>query len=78
MAFNVLTSQFGITGVILLLWVIAWKGIALWIAARNGSKPWFIVLLIINTLGILEILYVFFFSKMGKNKIQAQENNTII
>jgi len=47
----------------LAIWVIAWKGTALWKAARNGSKPWFIALLIVNTLGILEIFYIFFFSK---------------
>jgi len=45
------------------IWVATWKGIALWKAARNGSKPWFIVLLIVNTVGILEIIYIFFFSK---------------
>jgi len=45
------------------IWVLAWKGTALWKAARNGSKPWFIVLLVLNTVGILEIFYIFFFSK---------------
>ena len=45
------------------LWTIPWKGWALWKAARNGSKPWFIALLIVNTLAILEILYIFVFSK---------------
>ena len=44
-------------------WVIVWKGLALWKAARNGSKPWFVALLILNTVGILEIIYIFFFSK---------------
>lgn len=46
----------------LMLWSLVWKGIALWQAARNGSKRWFVVLLIFNTLGILEILYIFVFS----------------
>jgi uncharacterized membrane protein YagU involved in acid resistance len=44
-------------------WSFLWKGIALWKAARNGSKVWYVVLLLINTLGILEILYIFVFSK---------------
>ena len=47
----------------LLVWVIFWKGWALWRAARNGAQVWFIVLLIVNTVGILEILYLFVFSK---------------
>lgn len=48
------------------IWTIPWKGVALWKSARNGSKPWFIALLIINTVGILEIIYIFCFSKKKK------------
>ncbi len=51
---------------ILAIWTICWKGIALWKAARNGSEPWFIALLILNTIGILEIIYIFFFSNKKK------------
>jgi len=54
--------------VILLIWTLPWKGYALWKAARNKSPWWFVILLIVNTAGILEILYIFIFSKMGKNK----------
>jgi len=43
-------------------WTLVWKGFALWKAARKADKWWFIVLLLpINTIGILEILYFFFF-----------------
>jgi hypothetical protein len=49
--------------ILIALWVLPWKGVALWKAAKNGSKPWFIALLILNTLGILEILYIFVFGK---------------
>lgn len=42
-----------------LAWTLVWKGIALWKAARNNSKPWFVVLLILNTLGILDIIYIY-------------------
>lgn len=45
----------------LVVWTIAWKGLALWFSARGGQKPWFIVLLIVNTLGILEIIYLIWF-----------------
>ncbi|NQU77438.1 hypothetical protein HQ544_01950 [Candidatus Falkowbacteria bacterium] len=45
------------------LWSVIWKAIALWKAARNGSKPWYIVMLILNTVGILEIIYIFVISK---------------
>ncbi len=47
----------------LIVWTLIWKGVALWKSARNSHKTWFIVLLIVNTLGILEIIYIFAFSK---------------
>ena len=59
-----LNNPWVLTGFILLaVWTIIWKAIALWKAARNGSKPWFIVMMVLNTSGILEIIYIFFFSK---------------
>lgn len=44
-------------------WELLWKGIALWRAARNGHAVWYIVILFINTVGILPIIYIAFFSK---------------
>ena len=49
--------------VLLAIWSIAWKGWALWRAARLDQKVWFIVFMVVNTLGILEIFYIFYFSK---------------
>ena len=40
-------------------WSIAWKGASLWRAARNDSKPWFATLLLTNTLGVLDAVYLF-------------------
>ena len=40
------------------IWEVIWKGIALWRAARNGSKGWFIAMVLINTAGILPIVYI--------------------
>jgi len=49
--------------IVLAIWSLVWKGIALWKAARNADKVWYIVLLVLNTAGILEIIYILFFSK---------------
>jgi hypothetical protein len=58
--------------IIVLVWSLIWKGIALWQAARRGQKIWYVVLLICNTLGILEILYIYVFGKMQKKpQVQA-------
>ncbi len=50
------------------IWSLVWKGFALWKSAKRDSKIWFIVLLIVNTAGILEILYIFVFSELGRSK----------
>jgi len=48
---------------LIILWTIPWKGVALWTAAQKNDKWWFIVILLLNTLAILDILYIFVFSK---------------
>lgn len=53
---------------LILLWTLPWKGVALWIAARRGHIGWFLALLIVNSLALLDILYIFIFSKLGKSK----------
>ena len=50
-------------------WTIVWKGLALWKAAKKDSKVWFGLLLIINTIGILEILYFFFLNKVDFSRL---------
>ena len=44
--------------VILAVWSIAIKGYALWVAAGRGEKWWFIAILLINTIGLLELFYL--------------------
>lgn len=48
---------------ILSIWSLIWKGVALWRASKQGQRNWFIALLVLNTIGILDIVYLFFFSK---------------
>ncbi|EKE10926.1 MAG: hypothetical protein ACD_15C00176G0009 [uncultured bacterium] len=55
----------------LVIWSIPWKGFALWKSARRGESIWFIFLLLLNTAGILEIAYLFFFS--NKEKIPSRK-----
>ncbi len=51
----------------IILWTLPWKGVALWKSARAGQRWWFVALLVINTIGILEILYIFVFSKYSRS-----------
>jgi hypothetical protein len=48
---------------ILYLWSLLWKGLALWRAANLKQRNWFVGILILNTMGILEIVYLFLFAK---------------
>jgi len=56
-----ITAFFGLTilMVVLIVWSITWKGLALWKAAKLNQKVWFIILLVVNTAGILEIIFYF-------------------
>ena len=49
--------------VLIILWVLPWKGYALWIAAKRSHKLWFVALLVLNTLAILDIFYLFVIAK---------------
>jgi len=49
--------------VAVIVWSLIWKAFALWKSARNNQKIWFIVLLVANTIGLLEILYLRFWQK---------------
>lgn len=56
-----LIAQNPVLFVLILAWTLYWKGMALWRSARANHQTWFIVLLVVNTLGILEILYLYVF-----------------
>lgn len=74
-----LGAGFSIFILIAVAWTIFWKGWALWISARKGEFWWFIAMLVINTFGILEIIYIFVYKKMKFNfktkKFEEKEIN---
>ncbi len=58
------------TVMILAVWEIIWKAIGLWHAARKDDKLWFIIILVVNLVGIIPIVYLAmntdFFKKLAK------------
>jgi hypothetical protein len=71
-----LSSLLGISVWIIILvavWSAIWKLLALWKSARKKHLAWFIVLALINTCGILEILYIYVFSNMKLGKEAVEE-----
>jgi methionyl-tRNA synthetase len=50
------------------LWTLPFKGFALWKSAKRGEKWWFIAFMVVNTLAILEIVYLFFIVPRAEKK----------
>lgn len=74
--FSLIAEELGISVWLLavaMVWSLAWKFTALWTSARKGSVIWFIVLALVNTLGILPILYIFVFSKMKCCEVKTKK-----
>lgn len=70
---------FGILGIIFVAAIIALKGYTLWHAAKRDEKWWFVALLLINTIGILELCYLYFVVKKwhgDKNVTHTSSNNS--
>ncbi len=59
----------------LAMWDLAWKGFALWRAARRKEQWWFLALLLINSMGILPIVYLLVW---GKEENDTKVVRTII
>ena len=60
---------------LLIIWSAIWKGLALWRAAKNNDTTWYVIMLILNTAGILEIIYYFLIgNKKPFDKAQGREN----
>lgn len=69
-----LTTHDSLILIAALLWTLPWKGVALWRAARAKDTRWFVALLIINTVGILDIAYIFYFGKPRRtSKISSHD-----
>lgn len=52
-------------------WSIAWKCYSAWIAAKSNNKRWFVALVIFNTMGILDMIYIFGIKKKKWSDIKA-------
>lgn len=75
--FAQLSSYLGISVwiiIVILIWSAVWKLLALWKSARKKQPIWFVVLALINTVGIFEILYIYIFSNM---KIKPKEEEPV-
>ena len=68
--FSVIAARIGISPHLVLpslvfigIYTVILKGFGLWYAARNRQKYWFIAMLVINGLGIPELIYLTWFRR---------------
>lgn len=54
--------------VLVLVWNLPWKGVALWRAARRKEVGWFILIFLVQTMAILEIFYLFWIVRENKGR----------
>jgi hypothetical protein len=59
--------------ILLIIWSGFWKGLALWHAGRRGQPWWFVILLVVNTAGILEIIYLFMIAKLKAEELFSKK-----
>lgn len=71
-------SNMNILLILAIIWVLPWKGYALWLSARNNQKWWFVIILVVNTLAIVEIVYIFLIAKRKKENIAMKTETKII
>lgn len=53
----------------IIAWTALWKGLALWHSARKADTMWFVVLVVVNTLSILELVYLYRAGKLRPGKL---------
>jgi hypothetical protein len=58
---------------LIIIWELIWKMFALWKSARNGQKKWFASILLLNTIGILPIIYLAIMKRREKAEAPTAE-----
>ena len=53
-----LSTNWTIALLVVIIWDLMWRGMALWKSGRRNQPIWFLAILIINSLGILPIIYL--------------------
>ncbi|MBT7706318.1 hypothetical protein HN747_02615 [archaeon] len=55
---------------LLMAWTIIWKGVGLWKAGRKNNLPMFLLILLINSAGIIPIGYLIYLRYSREDKVE--------
>jgi methionyl-tRNA synthetase len=61
--FNYFDEKVDIGMVLLIIWSLLWKCYSAWLAGKHNHKKWFVALIVLNTVGILDMIYIFGYLK---------------
>ncbi len=70
--FGIFPWWFFVVIIVLSIWEMIWKGIALWKAGRNNHIGWFVAIFIVNTIGILPIIYLAWFQPKKSETVKKR------
>ena len=62
-------NQANLAILVVIVWDLIWKAIALWRSARLGHKYFFVILLIVNSVGIVPIVYLLYLKYYYNRKV---------
>lgn len=68
-----LSATWTVSLAILVLWELFWKGITLWKTGRRNQLGWFVAILVVNSAGILPILYLLMHIEAPERKDAGHE-----
>jgi len=60
--------------ILLSVWELVWKGFGLWYSAQYKQKGWFMVMLLLNTAGLLPIVYLIWFKPKQKRELPLKSS----
>ncbi len=61
---------FNLIVLLVVIWSVLWKCYSVWTAVKRGEKWWFVALLLFNTAGILDMIYIFGVAKKKWSDIE--------
>jgi hypothetical protein len=67
-----LALPFVVLVVAIAIWDAVWKLIGMWKAAKRDSLLWFILIAVLNTAGILPIIYIYLVAKPVQKQKQKK------
>ena len=56
------------------VWDVTWRLLAMWRAVKENQKIWFVLFMIVNSVGLLPIIYLVF---VAKEKFWVKKNQVV-